>query len=203
LTSDDVLAIELAYVAAVSATPCAPLPLPDRGPALACAGAIASRYLAIGTPRSFAIVGDGPGAHASLAAHRTWFAPTDLRCTEPALGYRLVTLAEALTADIVCIHVPLALAATQLRRGTHINALASVTLDDELRRAATVVDEVRGLPALAAGVVDGRQLDELTVFLAGEANIAAVAWHARCTDPAHGRRPHGLRHDSGLDPGER
>jgi hypothetical protein len=184
LIAGDVLAIERAYAAAVSAPPRRVI-LPDRGPALACAGAVASRYLAVGTPRSFAIVGDGPGARASLTAHRTWFAPTDLRCTEPAVGYRLVTLAEAMAADIVCIHAPLMLAAAQLRRGTHVNALAPVTLDDDLRVVATIVDESRGLPALAAGLVDGRQLDEVTVFLAGEAPIAMAAWHARCTDSGH------------------
>jgi hypothetical protein len=145
------------------------------------------------------VIGDGPGADLSLAAHGAWFAPTDLRCTEPAIaspgsagargnaercgvsiGYRIVALAEALAADIVCIHVPLALTAAQLRRGTHVNALARVTLDDDLRRLAMVVDEARGLPVLVAGLVDGRQLDELTVFLAGHATIAVAAWHARC-----------------------
>jgi hypothetical protein len=59
----------------------------------------------------------------------------------------------------------MALAASQLRRGTHVNALAKVELDDELKKLATIVDEAKGLPALAAGLVDGRQLDELTVFV--------------------------------------
>jgi hypothetical protein len=88
---------------------------------------------------------------------------------------RAVSLAEALTADIVCIHTPMALAAAQLRRGTHVNALAPVELDAELRSLATIVDEPKGLPGLAAGLVDGRQLDELTVFIAGDAAIAAAA----------------------------
>ena len=53
-----------------------------------------------------------------------------LRCTSAAVadacGGRAVSLAEVLAADIVCIHAgtPLALAAVQLRRGTHVNALA-------------------------------------------------------------------------------
>jgi ornithine cyclodeaminase/alanine dehydrogenase-like protein (mu-crystallin family) len=168
-----VLAIEAAYVAAARPS----------GEALACAGAIASRYLAVGTPRSFAIVGDGPGAHASLAVHRTWFQPRDLRCTEAGVGLRRVPLAEALTADIVCIHTPIKLAARELRRGTHVNALAAVELDEELRRIATIIDEPSGLPALAAGLIDGRQLDEITVFVAGAAGIARAAWHARCNPP--------------------
>ena len=135
---------------------------------LAAAGAVASRYLAVGTPRSFAIVGDDGAL--SLEAHRTWFAPSDLRCTSARvaaeIGARVVSLGEALAADIVCIHEPLALAAAQLRRGTHVNALATITLDDDLARIATIFDHQRGLPALAAGLVDGRQLDEITIFLA-------------------------------------
>ena len=178
--AETVLAIERAYVAAATQPPAACVNLSDRGPALACAGAVASRFLAVGTPRSFAIIGTGPGARESLAAHRTWFQPRDLRCTDPSIGLRVVPIAEALAADIVCIHEPMRLAASQLRRGTHVNALADVELDDDLRRIATVVDEPHGLPALAAGLVDGRQLDELTVFVAGDAAIARAAWHARC-----------------------
>ncbi len=87
----------------------------------------------------------------------------------------MVTLAEALTADIVCIHEPMVLAAAQLRRGTHVNALVEIELDSDLRALATIVDEPQGLPAMAAGLVDGRQLDELTVFIAGDASIAAGA----------------------------
>jgi hypothetical protein len=146
--------------------------------ALAAAGAVASHYLAVGTPRSIALVGGDDAGH-SLVAHRTWFQPSDLRCTSgslaAAIGGRVVPLAEALTADIVCIHIPLVLAAAQLRRGTHVNALAPIELDDELRAIATIVGEPAGLAALAAGHVDGRQLDEITVFVAGNAVIAAAA----------------------------
>jgi hypothetical protein len=179
--ADWVLAVERAYVAA--ATTGAPMTLPVLtsdlvARARAAAGAVASRYLAVGTPRSLAIVG-GDESVQSLLAHRTWFSPTDLRCTSgsvaAAVGGRIVPLAEALTADIVCIHEPIALAAAQLRRGTHVNALADVELDDELRALATIADEPKGLPALAAGLVDGRQLDELTVFVAGSASIAVIA----------------------------
>ena len=123
------------------------------------AGAIASHFLAVATPNSIALIGDGA---ASLEAHRTWFSPRDIRSTVPGIG-RLVSIEEALAADIVCIHEPMALAARQLRRGTHVNALVPVELDDELRALATVHDE-HGLCQLAAGMIDGRQLDELTVF---------------------------------------
>jgi hypothetical protein len=175
--SDWVHAVERAYVAAATGAPHSGA-APTTPRALAAAGAVASHFLAVGTPRSIGLVG-GDDAGISLAAHRTWFDPRDIRCTSPSLaaavGGRAVALADALAADIVCIHVPLALAITQLRRGTHVNALAPVELDAELRALATIVDEPAGLAALAAGLVDGRQLDELTVFVAGSARIASAA----------------------------
>jgi hypothetical protein len=177
---DAVHLVERAYVAAASVAPlAAATPTADLiARARAAAGAVASRYLAVGSPRSLSLVGGDDSIH-SLVAHRTWFHPTDIRCTSgsvaAAVDGRIVALAEALTADIVCIHVPMALAAAQLRRGTHVNALALVELDDELRALATIHDEPRGLPALAAGLIDGRQLDELTVFVSGDAVIAAIA----------------------------
>lgn len=178
--ADWVHAVERAYVA--TATSGAPAGAATSGApdprARAAAGAVASHYLAVGTPRSIGLVGNRDALF-SLEAHRTWFRPTDVRCTDAAVaaevGGRVVPLAEALTADIVCIHEPITLAASQLRRGTHVNALADVALDDDLRALATITDEPKGLPALAAGLVDGRQLDELTVFVAGDAEIAAAA----------------------------
>ena len=175
--TDWVHAVERAYVAAATGG-AAPAPAPFSPRALAAAGAVASHYLAVGTPRSLALIGGDEAPH-SLVAHRTWFNPSDIRCTSQTVASivhgRVVPLAEALTADIVCIHMPLQLAASQLRRGTHVNALAPVDLDAELRQLATIVDEAKGLPALAAGLVDGRQLDEITVFIAGDAAIAAAA----------------------------
>jgi hypothetical protein len=53
--------------------------------------------------------------------------------------------------------------------------LAAATLDEDLLKLASVTHEVPGLGALAAGLVDGRQLDELTVFVIGDASIAARA----------------------------
>jgi hypothetical protein len=171
-------AAERAYVAAATGGTTPSRPTRGDARARAAAGAVASHYLAVGTPRSISLVGGDDAAH-SLVAHRTWFNPTDIRCTSgslaAALGGRVVSLAEALTADIVCIHEPMALAAAQLRRGTHVNALVEIELDSDLRAVATIVDEASGLPAMAAGLVDGRQLDELTVFVAGDASIAAAA----------------------------
>jgi len=121
--------------------------------------AVASRYLAVGTPRSFGIVGDGAD---SLAAHRTWFAPSDVRCTDAAVAAatsgRIVPVAEALAADIVCVHADIDVEAHQLRRGTHVNTGGNVDVP-----GARVAD-VTELARMAAGLVDGRQLDEITIF---------------------------------------
>jgi len=179
--TDWVLDVERAYAAAYKQ------PVTTRGPAslraLAAAGAVASRYLAVGTPRSFALVGDDPAIAISLEAHRAWFEPRELRCTSDAVaaavGGRVVSLAEALAADIVCMHAPMQLVASSLRRGTHVNALARCELDDDLEHVAKLFDEPRGLPALAAGIVDGRELDELTIFEAGDAAVASACLGSR------------------------
>jgi hypothetical protein len=185
--ADWVLAVERAYVAAATRPPgwrqptLPPVPADPR--ALPAIGAVASHFLAVGTPRTLGLVlGTADQlalAELSIEAHRTWFAPREIRCalvdgTRTTQLGAAATVAEALAADIVCVHVPLEIRAAKLRRGTHINALAQVTLDDDLATLATVVDEV-GLGRLAAGHVDGRQLDELTVFLAGDASIALQA----------------------------
>jgi len=133
----------------------------------AASGAVASRFLAVGTPRSLSLIVDADtqlaAAALSLEAHRTWFSPADIRVTHAALPGRVVPIAEALAADIVCIHGATEVLATQVRRGTHLNVLGPAVLDPELLAVATVVDRA-ALPAMAAGFVDGRQLDELTVF---------------------------------------
>jgi hypothetical protein len=161
---------------------------PLRARAIAAAGAVASRYLAVGTPRSFGILidvaTDVDTAALSLAAHRTWFDPRDLRCAATgsgaaelatAIGGRVVSVDEALACDIVNIYsTRLRVLPAQLRRGTHVNAVTADIFDPELRTLATVVHEA-GLPALAAGLVDGRQLDELTIFAIDGAPIAATA----------------------------
>ena len=188
--ADWVFAVERAYVAEAT-RPAGwrrptrlPLLAPDLPRALAAIGAVASRYLAVGTPRTLGLIIASPDqlAHAqlSLDAHHTWFKPREMRCATvdgshvTAFGAS-ATVAEALAADIVCIHVPLHLDARKLRRGTHLNALAACTLDDDLTALAMIVPEEPGLGRLAAGLVDGRQLDEITVFQAGD---AAVALHA-------------------------
>ena len=161
-----------------------------RAHALAAAGAIASHYLAVGTPRSFGILIDDASqveaAALSLAAHRAWFTPRDIRCASAgdgagadalaaATGGRVASLAEALACDIANVYgASIAITPGSLRRGTHVNALHADRIDPELAQLATVVREA-GLPALAAGLVDGRQLDELTIFAVDGAPIALAA----------------------------
>jgi len=200
-----VLAAERGYVAAAVGTSGAPPAeagsaggaepaLADRSPAQraahagAAAGAVASRYLAVGTPRSFGIVidraGDAEAAALALVAHRTWFAPRDVRCASAdgsaaalaaATGGRAVSIDEALACDIVHLHgAATPLTPAKLRRGTHVNVVHHAAIDPELARLATLVREAE-LPALAAGLVDGRQLDEITIFAIDGAPIAAAA----------------------------
>jgi len=169
-----VLAVEHGYVALATGGAEHWHESPDR--LAAASGAIASHFLAVASPRSFSLIVDDASQHdvaaLSLEAHRTWFQPRDIRCTDAVLaartGGRTVALAEALAADIVCVHAnTIAIAASALRRGTHVNVLGDPRcLDAELLALATVIDAA-GLPALAAGIVDGRQLDELTVFRYG------------------------------------
>ena len=172
--TDWVLAVEQAYVAAATGGVVSrggdPAELPRARAAL---GAVASRYLAVGTPRTLGLVGEPEAVALSVAAHRAWFAPRELRTAGVD-----ATLAEALACDIVCVHGALHIEAAQLRRGTHVNVLGPATIDDALRAVATVATEAE-LAALAAGLVDGRQLDELTVFIAGDAQLALAALHGR------------------------
>ncbi|MBA3818143.1 MAG: hypothetical protein H0X17_04580 [Deltaproteobacteria bacterium] len=182
--ADWVHAVEGAYVTAATGGSVprggSPAELPRARAAL---GAIASHYLAVGTPRTLGLIAtaDGiAGAVLSVAAHRAWFTPREIRCADlaelaTAAGGVVASLAETLACDIVCVHAPLEIRAAQLRRGTHVNVLGGGTIDADLRSLATVAEEARDLGALAAGLVDGRQLDELTVFIAGDAAIALAA----------------------------
>jgi hypothetical protein len=171
---------------------------PGAAHAVAAAGAVASRYLAVGTPRSFGIAIDtaaeAGAAALSLVAHRTWFAPRDIRCAAvssgaaelaAATGGRVVSIDEALACDIVNVYsAAIRLIPSKLRRGTHVNLAGCGALDPELAALATVVREA-DLPALAAGLVDGRQLDEITIcvihggVIAPPASSAAACEHAR------------------------
>lgn len=180
-------AVERAYVAAATGHG---IPAPGNPEHLARArgaiGAVASHYLAVGTPRSFGLIVDVDqviAARDSLAAHRAWFAPRDVRCAGPAggetastVGARATSIEEALACDIVCVHARITILPAQLRRGTHVNLLSELArYDAELAKLASITHEHPGLGELAAGLVDGRQLDELTLFVVGDAAIALGA----------------------------
>ncbi len=158
-----VLAVERAYVAVATGHPSTGGDARNLPRARAAAAAVASRYLAVGTPRSFGIVGGSDeDVELVLEAHRTWFAPRDIRHD-----------ARALACDIVCIYDATPIRTNDVRRGTHVNLMGSGAIDPEL--VATITDESHGLPALAAGLVDGRQLDEITIFVGGDVAIALAA----------------------------
>jgi hypothetical protein len=53
--------------------------------------------------------------------------------------------------------------------------LAKATLDPELAKLAKITHEVPDLGRLCAGLIDGRQLDELTIFVIGDGSIALRA----------------------------
>ncbi len=172
--------------------------------ACACACAVAARFLAVGKPRSLGIISDdAQRAALLLAAHRVWHAPTDVRwagaaattAEVQALGGRAVTAAEAITADIVCVDVAGVLGARQVRRGSHLNLLAAgAHAEDELSRLSVCIGEVaEGDPAknatlgdLAAGLLDGRQLDEITLLFAGPQHGAGGAHGLRLARAAVG-----------------
>jgi hypothetical protein len=176
-----VLAVERAYVAATRTG--VPAPRENRYAhalemARGAAAALASHHLAVASPRSFGLVIDDlVAASVVTEAHLVWFTPRDIRCTDAAVaaacGGRVVSIAEALACDIVCVQAGTRIAAGQLRRGTHVNVLGTGVIDPEI--VATITDEPNGLPALAAGLVDGRHLDEITIFIAGDAAIALAA----------------------------
>src|SRR5689334_18813258 len=120
-TTDWVLAVERAYVAAAvqHTDGVAAVDRSDgaAAPALvaraeAAAGAVASRFLAVGAPRSFGLVIDTAtqvdAAALALAAHRTWFDPREVRCAAvgagaeelaAATGGRVASADEALACD--------------------------------------------------------------------------------------------------------
>jgi hypothetical protein len=113
-----------------------------------------------------------------LTCHAVWFAPfPELRVdTDDALvsapGARRVSTAEALACDLVLVlRADAPIASASIRAGTHLSLAPGVTVDAALRARAIWHDDA-ALAQVAAGIVDGRQLDEVTVFAAGAANNA-------------------------------
>ncbi|HVK73347.1 MAG TPA: hypothetical protein VM734_08485 [Kofleriaceae bacterium] len=180
--------VEAALVAGALGRPAPPLAasLTDAEVAAGRA-AVAAKFLAVGTPRSMALIGLGELAPWIVAGQRAYAAPRELRVfeavpveaarTADGVGGRVGSLAEACAADIVVARGPVALRREWFRGGTHLTALDPGVVCDPALLAAAVV-HTDGTPppgvrvhatlgAVAAGLVDGRQLDEITVLLAG------------------------------------
>lgn len=185
-------AVEAALVARAMKQVVPPLALT---PVQAAAGraAVAAKFLAVGTPRTLGLVGAGERAPGILAAQCAYAAPRELRVYEaeatvadevaralagPRLTTRATSLREACACDIVVALGPVTIRREWIRGGTLVTVLdGAVELDPTLLAAAMVYATDLGttapgrlvhasLAAVAAGLVDGRALDEITILLA-------------------------------------
>ena len=138
----------------------APPPLLDTDDAIAATCAIASRFLAVGTPRTIGLVGDPALAARCLDAHRAYFEiPREIR-SDTTHGLRATC-----AADIVCVvDRDARIDAAWLRAGTHVN-LVRGALAAAAPRAILI--DAAALAQIVCGHRDGRQLDELTIFSVG------------------------------------
>ena len=102
------------------------------------AGAVASRHLAVGTPRTIGFVGCGAQARVLYEAHRVFFHDFQTRAadSDPAAAERfafevdgtVVSIEEAAACDIVCTTTPSRqplIRRAWVRAGTHINAMGA------------------------------------------------------------------------------
>lgn len=121
------------------------------------AGAVASKYLAVGSPRTLGFIGCGVQARVLLAAHQVLFSRLELRMADlhadaaerfaREAGGRAVSLADASACDIVCTSTPSRTPVVQrawIGAGTHINAMGAdgpgkQELDPAILRDAKVV----------------------------------------------------------------
>jgi ornithine cyclodeaminase/alanine dehydrogenase len=125
------------------------------------AGAVASKHLAQGVPRTIGFIGCGAQADTLHAAHRVVFADfealahdrnaTTAQRFAREVGGRAVSLEEAAGADIVCTATPSRapfLQAQWIRPGTHINAMGADApgkrelTTETLRGAAVYIDDI-------------------------------------------------------------
>lgn len=180
--------VEAGLVAAALGKPPPPTGAPlTADEALAARAAIAAKFLAVGTPRTLGLVGCGELAPLIVLAQRAYAAPRELRVFEALpveaarvadeTGGRVASLAEACACDIVVARGPVSVRREWVRGGTLVTALdAGVILDPALLAAAQVYGDPPASPgvqvrvtatlaAVAAGLVDGRVLDEITVCL--------------------------------------
>jgi len=133
---------------------------------LAARCAVAAKFLAVSTPRTFAAINLGDRAALFVAAQSAYAAPREVLTWDTATGTGTARdLAAALAADIVVVAGPVVVPRSAIRSGTHLATLdRGVELDPELVAAACAYDVPR-LAAVVAGLVDGRQLDEITLVV--------------------------------------
>jgi len=121
------------------------------------AGAVASKYLAVGEPRTLGFVGCGVQARVLLSAHRALFSGLQLKMADidsthaerfaRSTGGAAVSIEEAAACDIVCTSTPSRAPVVErpwVRAGTHINAMGADApgkqeLDPAILRDAQVV----------------------------------------------------------------
>lgn len=180
-------AVEAELVARALGRPAPAGPALTAGQALAARAAVAAKFLAVGTPRTLGLVGTGDLAPLVVAAQRAYAAPRELRVFEANpivaarvasdVGGRVVSLAEGCACDIVVAAGGVSVRREWIRGGTLVTVLEEdVAIDPALLAAAQVYGErppagvpslrlVASLGAVAAGLVDGRVLDEIIVSL--------------------------------------
>jgi hypothetical protein len=143
---------------------------------------VASKFLAVGTPRTMGLIGLRDLAPAIVAVQCAYAKPRELRVFDgnpvasariaEAVGGRVASLTEACACDIVIVRGPVAIAREWVRAGTLVTALdETVVIAPSLLAAAVVVAAGAGpvgvaavsLAAIAAGLIDGRALDEIVV----------------------------------------
>jgi len=140
--------------------------------AAATCAALASRFLAVGTPRSIGLVGDNALAARCLDTHAAYFAPREVRRADIT---DQDAARAACAADIVCVCDDAArIDPTWLRAGTHVNLLRGAFTQPPAH-ASQIRADVDVLATMVAGRVDGRQLDELTLFVVGAPDALSVA----------------------------
>ena len=131
---------------------------PDVWMAARCA--VAAKFLAVSTPRSFAAVGLGNRVALFAEAQAAWAAASEIRTWDPGED----DLDRALAADIVIVTGAVTIARDAIRGGTHLSVIdPAVTLEPDLIAAARVYGP-RDLAKVVAGMIDGRQADEITIL---------------------------------------
>lgn len=135
------------------------------------AGGVASKYLATSSPSTIGFIGCGAQAYTLHEAHRVVYGDFDTLATDrhvdtatrfaDSVGGRVVSLAEAARADVVCTATPSErplIERAWLREGAHINAMGADAPgkrelpSDLLQNAAVYIDDPH--QAVASGEIN-------------------------------------------------